>query len=51
MGQLINNFGFSPGPNLISLILDLKIFKLNSFKHNFTQFSPKTQMGKLPFYP
>ncbi|KHG22235.1 2-succinyl-5-enolpyruvyl-6-hydroxy-3-cyclohexene-1-carboxylate synthase [Gossypium arboreum] len=33
---------FSPNPNLISLVLDLNIFKLNSFKHILTQFSPKS---------
>ncbi|KHG25667.1 Octanoyltransferase [Gossypium arboreum] len=33
---------FSPDPNPISLVLDLNVFKLNSFKHNFIQFSLKT---------
>ncbi|KHG19741.1 hypothetical protein F383_25105 [Gossypium arboreum] len=33
---------FFPSPNPISLVLDLNIFKLISFKHIFIQFSPET---------
>ncbi|KHF97846.1 hypothetical protein F383_37005 [Gossypium arboreum] len=38
----IRQLWFSPDPNPISLVLDLNIFKLNSFKHNSIQLSPKT---------
>ena len=42
---------FFPDPNLISLVLDLNIFKLSSFKHIFIQFIPKHINRKITILP
>ncbi|KHG07909.1 hypothetical protein F383_34887 [Gossypium arboreum] len=40
--MVIRQLWFFPDPSPTSLVLDRNIFKLNSFKHNLIQFSPKT---------